>query len=462
MIIQLSNPANPSHVIGTYETLSSDELPDIMAEAREAQRTWAALPQPQRGRIVGAFLDALEARKEDIARSITLEMGKTIAEARGEVTKALSEGRFAVSRAGMMMGQTLPSQKLGVMVHTVRRPRGVIVGITPWNFPFGTPIRKTIPALVFGNAMVLKPSINTPGAAVIMAEAAKGILPDDLFRVVIGTGDFSSALTACSEIDAISFTGSVGVGKKVAMAAAANLAEVSLELGGKNPAILHDAHELDSALDQIYAAAFAICGQRCTAISRVLVKRDLAKAAIDGLSSRARAAKLGDGLEDGITMGPLSSDQQLSDVSGFVERAIKEGATLSAGGEALRLNTGGYFYRPTILSKVTPDMEVARQEVFGPVLSVIEYDDIDDAMHIANDVAYGLTSCLFSEQSPVIEQFIARSESGMLHVNHGSFPDDHVPFVGLKASSLGVGGSNGDSTVQFFTSEHAVYRKARA
>jgi aldehyde dehydrogenase (NAD+) len=281
-----------------------------------------------------------------------------------------------------------------------------------------------------------------------------------LVQAVIGRGALGQALAEHRGIDAVSFTGSVEVGKRVATAAAGHLAEVSLELGGKNPAILNDASDLEKVLDQILLAAFAVCGQRCTAVSRVIVHRDIEEAVVSGLAARAAAMEPMDGMIEGAKIGPLASAQQLEDVAGFVSRAVSDGAVIAAGGHRLESPGGGYFYAPTILRGVTRDMEIARQEVFGPVLSLIAYDTVDEALSIANDTAFGLSSCLYSERTDLVERFVAESESGMLHVNAGSFPENHLPFVGIKDSSMGVGGSNGPSTIQFYTTEHAVYRRA--
>ncbi|SFQ66648.1 aldehyde dehydrogenase family protein [Nitratireductor indicus] len=462
MTIEIRNPAAPQTIVATYEEIGDRALDAIIERARAAQAGWKAVPQPERGKRVAAFLDALEAATEEIAASITREMGKPLAEARGEIGKAIGEGRMTVARAGAPIGEVFPSQVPGTVAYTTRRPRGVVLGINPWNFPFSTPVRKAIPALVYGNAIILKPASLTPGALVIMERIAAETLPEGLLQVVIGSGALAQTLCEHSGIDAISFTGSVGVGKRVAIAAASHLAEVSLELGGKNPAILNDANDLDKVLDQIMAAAFAVCGQRCTAVSRVIVNEKIAEAVTAGLAARARAIAPGDPSLEGVRMGPLSSRKQLEDVAGFVARARAAGATVAAGGEKIDTPEGGFFYAPTILSSVTRDMEVAREEVFGPVLSVISYADIDEALSIANEVSYGLASCLYSEQAPVIERFAAESESGMLHINAGSFPENHLPFVGVKDSALGVGGSNGPSTIQFYTSEHTVYRRAMA
>lgn len=461
MSFEIRNPAAPAEIVATYEEVQASALDGIVDRARAAQAEWARIPQPERARIIGAFLDALEADTDAIAESITLEMGKPLAEARGEVAKAIGEGRATVARAGAPLGEVLPSQIAGTVVQTTRRPRGVVLGINPWNFPFSTPVRKAVPALVYGNAILLKPATQTPGALVRMLKAAQATLPEGLLQVVIGGGRIGQSLCEHPGVDAVSFTGSVGVGKKVAAAAVSHLAEVSLELGGKNPVILNDSSDLEKALDQIIAAAFAVCGQRCTAISRVIVNEAIAEQVVNGLSARADAITPTDGRADGARMGPLASETQLEDVAGFVERAVKEGATVSAGGKRLDSPGNGWFYAPTVLSGVRREMELAREEVFGPVLAVLSFADIDEALSIANDVAYGLTSCLYSEQAAVIDRFLNESESGMLHVNAGSFPENHVPFVGVKDSALGVGGSNGASTIQFYTTEHAIYRRAQ-
>lgn len=458
---EIRNPANPSQIVASFPTMAEAEVPGMMQRARKAQVEWAKLTQQERGARLDAFLNGLEARIDDIATSITREMGKLLAESKGEVNKALGEGRAMVRRSSAPIGEVLPSQKPGTIVYSTRRPRGVILGINPWNFPFSTPIRKTIPALLFGNAMVLKPSINTPGAAFIMQEVADATLPKGIFQIAYGSGGLGTALTGASEVDAISFTGSVEIGRIVAQAAAANLAEISLELGGKNPAIVNDATDLDAALDQIYAAAFAVCGQRCTAVSRVIVRRELESAVVEGLAKRAVAARPGDGMDPSTTLSPLMGASAVDDVAGFVDRARAAGANVVTGGERIDHN-GGYFYAATILSDVTADMEIAREEVFGPVVAVIAYDDVDEAMRICNDVEFGLAACLFSEQTPLVDRFVAEVESGMIHVNCGSFPEDHAPFVGVKNSSLGVGGSNGPSTLHFYTQEHTVFRKGQA
>ena len=460
MTIEIRNPASPDVIVATYEEIPLEALDGLVACSRQAQISWAIKPQPERGLLISKYVDALERRTEDIAYSITKEMGKPLAEARGEVGKAIGEARACLGRANAPIGEVFSSQISGTVAYSTRRPRGVVLGINPWNFPFSTPMRKAIPALVYGNSILLKPASLTPGAAAIMAEIAMEFLPENIIQTVIGDGALGQTLSEHLGIDAVSFTGSVEVGKRVAIAAAGHLAEISLELGGKNPAILNDASNMDAALDQIMASAFAVCGQRCTAVSRVLVSSSIEAEVVMGLAQRANAMEPMDGVLDGAKIGPLSSAKQLEEVDGFVKRAIAQGAKVISGGTRLDTAFGGYFYSPTIISTVSREMEIAREEVFGPVLSVIAYDNIDEAISIANDIEFGLSSCLYSENTEFVERFVAESESGMIHVNSGSFPENHLPFVGIKNSSMGVGGSNGPSTIQFYTTEHTVYRRA--
>lgn len=460
--IETKNPARPDETVGCYPVTPVSEADAIVAAAQAAQKGWGATPQPERGDVLLRFLDALEAEKDALAGLITREMGKRLDESHGEVAKAIAEGRAMARRACNPVGEVLPSQTPGTVTYSTRRPRGVILGISPWNFPFSTPIRKAIPALLYGNAIILKPASLTPGVHELMGRIARDTLPEGILQTVVGGGSLGQVLAEHPGVHGVSFTGSVGIGKRVAAAAVSHLAEVSLELGGKNPAIVNDASDLDTVLDQVAQSAFAVSGQRCTAVSRVLANAEIADAVIRGLAERAQARTADAEETNGQAIGALSSAGQRDAVASFVQRAKAEGARIAAGGDIVETRAGGYHYAPTILAGVTPGMEAAREEIFGPVISVITYDDIDAALRIANDVSFGLSSCLYSEQSEVIERFIAESESGMLHVNLGSFPENHMPFVGIKDSALGVGGSNGASTIQFYTTEHAVYRKPRA
>ncbi|HZO94201.1 MAG TPA: aldehyde dehydrogenase family protein [Candidatus Baltobacteraceae bacterium] len=453
-----ANPARPSERVGTYQTASERDLTKAADAALSAQRAWARVPAAERARVVGLFLDAVEARTGEIALAITREQGKPLAESRGEIGKSLREARTMLGEALRVGTAAAGSGRPGVRNVVTRRPRGVIAAITPWNFPILTPMRKIVPALVFGNAIVLKPSEVAPAAACLVADASRGIVPDGLLQIVNGGGDVGRALVDLPVASGVTFTGSVEVGRAVYAAAALRLAEVSLELGGKNAAIVHDVDSLDAALDHITGAAMLCSGQRCTAISRVLVRRELHDAVVEGLVRRAQAFVLGDGTTEGTTLGPLVTSRQRDRVEAMVERAIAEGARAATGGRRGTVAglDDGFFYEPTILVDVSPENVAAREEIFGPVVAVLPYDDLDEAFTLLNGVEYGLTAALFSHEQRAIARFVDECETGMLHVNHGTVPDDHMPFGGIKASGVGAP-SVGPSAASFYTTEHAVY-----
>lgn len=460
-VFSTCNPARPADVVGRYTAACAAQVGEAVQAAAAAQKKWAAMPAVERGPIVEKFVAALEARADDIARAITAEQGKPLAESYGEIGKACTEARFMIGEAARAHGTAMPSTRAGFTNMVMRRPRGVIAALTPWNFPIMTPLRKIIPALVFGNAAILKPSEFTPAAACVIADASRDILPEGLLQLVLGMAATGQALVSHPGIDGVAFTGSVPVGKKIYAAAAQNLTEVALELGGKNAAIVHDTQEMESCLNQIIAAAFQCAGQRCTGISRVIVKKSLEPQVLEGLVARARQVVLGDGTAKGVTMGPLTNAAQLKKVDSMVQAGIAEGARVLTGGAPARVDGAGsgYFYQPTILANVTPTMSVATEEIFGPVIAVLSYETIDEALEILNSVEFGLTSALFSNDLPTVQRFIAESANGMLHVNHGTIPESHMPFGGIKNSGVGAY-SVGPSAAHFFTTEHAVYVNA--
>lgn len=452
------DPGDERNCVGRYAVTPPPRIAAMVDEARAAQQDWQRRTDADRLSALARLADRLEERSEEIARAITLEQGKPIGEARGETAKSIAEFRQILAFAAQPTGAVHATMRPGVLPITLRRPRGVIAAITPWNFPVLTPMRKIAPALAYGNAILLKPSDLTPAAACLVAETAAELLPAGLLQIVQGGAAQGAALTQAPGIDGITFTGSVPTGKRIYRDAAEGLAELSLELGGKNAAVIHDSADLAGCLDQVAGAAFLCSGQRCTAISRVIVQRALHDEVLDGLAARAAAAVLGHGLNQGTTMGPLISNPHLDSVAGHVAQAVQDGATVTAGGaraedEAL---AHGHFFRPTVLGGVAPDSAAAREEIFGPVISVMAYDDLDEAFGILNGVEYGLTASLFSQDRAVISRFRDEAQSGMLHVNHGTTPDSNMPFGGIKASGVGAY-SVGPSAAQFYTTEHAFY-----
>ena len=457
-VYETRNPANPSQIIGRYAIHDETAVGDIIAKANAAQAEWAKVPGLERGLILDAFLDAVVARADDIAESVTLEQGKILAEAKGETMKGAAEGRFMVGEAGRQGSLPISNGRANFSNQILRRPRGVIFCISPWNFPAMTPLRKMCPALAFGNAVVLKPSQFTPAAAYLLVDIANEFFPEGLVQIAMVSGRAASNIVANGDVHGVSFTGSVETGKLVYAAAAQNLIPVQLELGGKNAAILNDSEDLDSAVSQIFGAAFQTCGQRCTSISRVLVQKDLAEATKALLVSKANEVVLGNGMDPATTMGPLCNLPHWKEVCDVTARAIAEGATPLVGGSAPEEagEEGGYFYQPTVLGDVQHESIAGQVEIFAPVLSVLEYETFDQAMEMLNGTEFGLTSALFSDSNAYIQRFLCESQNGMMHVNHGTVPDNNMPFGGVKNSGVGAY-SVGPTAVNFYTSEHAAY-----
>jgi len=452
------NPAKPSHGVGRYAISDGVETADIIERANAAAAEWARVPGLERGQRLDAFLDAVVARVDEIAESITLEQGKILAEAQAEILKGCAEGRFMVGEAARMASMPIATGRSNFSNQILRRPRGVIFCISPWNFPAMTPLRKMCPAIAFGNAVIMKPSQFTPAASFLLADIAREFFPENLFQIAMISGHAASTIIAEGSIHGLSFTGSVEVGRLVYAAAAQNLIPVQLELGGKNAAILNDTDDLDGTIRQIAGAAFQTSGQRCTAISRVLVHKDLTKAAGEFLVSYAGRMILGDGMEQGVQMGPLCNLPHWQGVCAHTAKAISEGAVPLAGGMATdgAGPEGGYFYKPTILSNVAHDSTGSQVEIFGPVLSILEYETFDQAMEMLNGTEFGLTSALFSNNNSFVQRFLQESQNGMLHVNHGTIPDNNMPFGGIKNSGVGAY-SVGPTAVNFYTSEHSAY-----
>jgi len=452
------DPAHPDQVSGRYEETRREDLDSIFAVAHRAARIWAATPGLRRQELIETWLERIEADADRIAQAITLEMGKTLADARGEILHSLREARFTVADASRSIGDVMPSARVGLRNMTLRRPRGVIVASTPWNYPVLTPLRKLAPAFAHGNAVILKPSEVSPAAACLLAELAADLFPHGLLQIVFGGARVGAAVTGHPAADGVTFTGSVPTGKAVYAAAAQNLAEVQLELGGKNAIIVHDSEDLDGCIDQIVAGALENGGQRCTGISRVLVQRELAGAVVEGIVARMDAVRVGDGMAGDADMGPMASRAHFERVNRAIETAVAEGAR-RATRSSIDEPGGGFFVRPTLFADVTPSMSVAREEIFGPVLALLAYDTVDEALAMLNGVEFGLSAALYSNRNDVVQRFIREADAGMLHVNHQTSIDVNMPFVGVKHSGVGAP-SIGRSAINFYTTEHAVYIKS--
>jgi alpha-ketoglutaric semialdehyde dehydrogenase len=454
------NPANSEQIVGYFPATTRTDAQKAIEAASRAFPDWRRTPAPQRSRLLKKALAIMQANLEKFATDLTLEQGKPLREARSEIARALEEADFVVGEGSRVEGQRLASARAATVCYTTREPLGVISAIVPWNYPFIAAMRKVAPALVFGNTIVLKPAEWTPfsGANLVNSFAQAG-LPAGVLNFVTGPGPSVGAELAENPlVRGVSFTGSTAVGKSVAKAAAENNAKIQLEMGGKNPAVVFEGADLRKAATEITAAALLCSGQRCTSISRVIVQQTLAKDLVGLLEAEMDKIVVGNGIDDQTTMGPLVSETHLNRVLGYVRRGIEEGATLVRGGKRLSGDRydKGFFMEPTLFSHVKPASTLAREEVFGPVLSVIEFGDFDEALEIANSVAYGLAACAYTPRIDQALAFVDRIQAGMTQVNMPTYCDPHAPFGGVKGSGQGAF-SVGHSNIEFFTNIKAVY-----
>lgn len=456
----IRNPARPEEVLGEFANSTTADIAAAVSAAEAAAQAWAETPGPQRGAILFRFAQLLEDSRQELGRIITREQGKALGEAVGEVARAAAEARFMAGEASRASGQTFPSERPGLSCSTVAEPLGVVATICPWNFPVVTPVRKIAPALAWGNTVVFKPSSLTPWSAVYLTELlGRAGVPPGVVNLVTGQGSvIGGALVGDPRVAGISFTGSTKVGLHLYESAARRLARVQLELGGKNPAVVMDYDDLDGAAREIAAAAFLCSGQRCTAISRMIVVEAQADALVERLLDHVGRITVGDGLDPKTTMGPLVSEGQLRSVDEYVRAGVKEGCALRAGGRALVESPAreGYYYAPTVFDHVPPASPLAQEEIFGPVLPVIRVRDLDEAIALANRTRYGLAAALFTTRLRDVDAFARRVASGMIHVNHGTASQAHVPFGGVKESGQGAW-SIGPTAREFYTNVKAIY-----
>lgn len=456
----IRNPARPADCLGEFADSTKIDAGTAVETAACAAQAWADTPAPQRGAVLFRFSQLLEDSKNELGRIVTLEQGKALGEAVGEVGRAAAEARFMAGEASRATGHTFPSERPGYSCHTVSEPLGVVAAICPWNFPVVTPVRKIAPALAFGNTVVFKPSSLTPWSAVHLMELLdKAGLPPGVVNLVTGRGSvIGDALVRDARVRGITFTGSTEIGTHIYEAAARRLSRVQLELGGKNPAVIMDCTDLDGAAREIVAAAFLCSGQRCTAISRVVVSEAEADALVERILSHVARIKVGDGLDPSTTMGPLVSQGQLSSVDRYVRQGVESGSALLVGGQALGDDPArqGYYYAPTVFDRVPADSPLATEEIFGPVLPVLRVRDLDEAITVVNGTRYGLAASLFTSQLSHIHQFSGRVKAGMIHVNHGTASQAHIPFGGVKDSGQGAY-SIGPTAREFYTNAKAIY-----
>ncbi len=455
------NPANIDDVIGTIRQATRDEARSAVEAAAEAFRGWRSTPAPTRGRIVGKAARLMEENKEELAQLLTHEEGKTIAESRGELQRSINVAEFCAGESRRMNGETIPSELPLNFAYTIKQPLGVVACVTPWNFPVAIPIWKIAPALVAGNAVVFKPASITPATAVRITEIfeAAGI-PPGVLNLVIGSGsEAGDEIINHPAVKAISFTGSNGVGIRLYEQASRRGAKVQCEMGGKNPVVILEDADMDLAVESTAQGAFGSSGQRCTATSRAVVVSDVADEFVERVAKRAESLRIGPGSDPQTEMGPSVDEGQFKTVLSYIDIGREDGATLVCGGSRATGNglDKGYFVHPTVFDHVTPDMRIAREEIFGPVLSVLRVKDFDEAMQVANDSEYGLSSSIFSNDASRIFRFVDDIETGMTHINSPTTGGEaHIPFGGSKGTGIGDR-EQGSTALDFYTELKVVY-----
>jgi acyl-CoA reductase-like NAD-dependent aldehyde dehydrogenase len=454
------NPAT-GELSGTFTNSDHRDVDAAVAAAAAAYRSWRLYPAPKRGEILFRAARILESRKEQYAREMTDEMGKVLDETRGDIQEAIDMTYYMAGEGRRMFGQTTPSEMRNKFQMSIRKPHGVVGLITPWNFPMAIPSWKMMPAVVAGNTVVLKPATFTPKLSIRLVEVLQDAgIPDGVVNIVLGSGSkVGDPLIQHPDVPVISFTGSTETGNAVAIAAARMNKRLTLEMGGKNAVIVMDDADLDLAVEAILWGAFGTTGQRCTATSRVVVHRAVQDELAERLAAEAGKLSLGDGLESGVKVGPLVSAGQLETVNAYVGVGVSEGADLIAGGGIARDGAleRGHFHEPTVFNNVTPAMRIAREEIFGPVVSLIPVDSLDVAIEVVNGVEYGLSAAIFTRDVNQAFRAIQDIDTGILYVNAGTTGAEiHLPFGGTKGTGNGHREA-GTAAIDFYTEWQSVY-----
>ncbi len=435
------NPADTRDLVGRFQSGDAADAARAIRAAELAGPAWRRTPAPKRGEILYRFGALMAEHKERLARAMTREMGKVLAEARGDVQEGIDIAFLMAGEGRRLFGDTTPSELPDKWAMSIRQPIGVAGIVTPWNFPIAIPCWKMMPALVTGNTVVLKPSSDTPHCATLLVELlAEAGFPPGTVNLVTGSGsEVGDAIVESPDVPVISFTGSTATGKRIAELASRRLKRLSLELGGKNGIVVLADADLDLAADGILWSAFGTTGQRCTACSRVIVDRKIVDPLIQRLEARAAALRLGSGLEPSTDVGPLVNAGAADKVASYVEIGRREGELVTGGRRAAGPGLEhGHFFEPTIFAGVRPMDRIAQEEIFGPVLSVIPVDGYDEAVRALNQTRYGLSSSVYTRDVNAAFRAMRDFESGIVYVNAGTIgAETHLPFGGIKETGNG-------------------------
>jgi len=455
------NPANWDEVIGTFPKSGKEDVDEAVTAARSAFEKWRLIPAPKRGDILKTVGDIMVRRKEEIARLMTREMGKVLVETRGDVQEGIDTAYYAASEGRRLFGHTVPSELPNKFNMAIRVPVGVAGVVTPWNFPMAIPTWKIFPALLCGNTVVFKPASDTPATATVLVEIlVEAGVPEGVINIVHGGGgEVGMAIVDHPDVDLVSFTGSTVVGKKISEVASKTLKRVSLELGGKNAQIVMDDANLSLALDGVLWGAFGTTGQRCTATSRLLLHEKVYDKFMSMLVDRTKKLRLGDGLKETTEVGPCINEAQRKVVQEYVGIGLKEGAKIAVGGSIVSGDelSKGWFHQPTIFSEVQPEMRIAKEEIFGPVLSVIRIKSLEEGIAVLNNTVYGLSSSIYTQNVNAAFKAIRDIKAGITYINGPTIgAEAHMPFGGVKQT--GNGHREGGWTVyEFFSEWKTVY-----
>jgi alpha-ketoglutaric semialdehyde dehydrogenase len=462
-VIQSINPANKEEIVGYVQSSTKADLDKAVESAHRAKKVWRKLGQAARGQLLFKAANILEENLDDVAITMTREMGKTLPEAKGETARGVAILRYYAGEGMRKEGDVIPSSDKDALMFTKRNPLGVVGVITPWNFPVAIPIWKIAPALVYGNTIVLKPATEGAVTAAKVVEClVKAGLPEGVLNFVTGSGSvIGQALIEHPLLNAITFTGSEGVGKNVARAASESGIKFQMEMGGKNPVIVTKDANLDLAVDGVISGGFRSSGQKCTASSRVIVEEAVYEEFKERLIQEAKKITVGNGLKEGIWMGPCASESQFNTVQKYIEIGREEGATLVLGGEVLQGEEykNGFYITPAIFENVNPKMAIAQEEIFGPVIALIKASSIEEAIEFANDTKYGLSASIFTSNINSLLSFVDDIEAGLVRINAESAGVElQAPFGGMKASSTGSR-EQGEAAKEFFTAIKTVFVK---
>ncbi|WP_434772349.1 aldehyde dehydrogenase family protein [Pseudomonas entomophila] len=461
-ILENRNPSNPGEVVERFVRADRSLTEQAISAARRAQPAWARSNPQQRADALDFIGTEILARREELAILLAREEGKIVREALGEVDRAGRSFKFYAQEALRAEGEKYQSVRQDVGIDVFTQPLGVIGIIAPWNFPIAIPAWKIAPALCFGNCVVFKPAELVPSSAWALAEIiSRSGLPAGVFNMLIGPGrSVGDTIIRSPEIDGISFTGSENTGRQIAKLAAEGMKKVQLEMGGKNPLVVLDDADLEQAVEVALNGSFYSTGQRCTASSRVIVTEGIHDAFVERLAERTRALKVGDALQTSTDIGPVVDGRQLEQNMAYVALGREQGARLVCGGERIENEAGAYFFTPALFTEVASDMRIYREEIFGPVLSVLKVRDYEEAFAAAEDTPFGLSAGIVTTSLRYAEHFKRNSSAGMVMVNLPTAGVDyHVPFGGNGASSLGSR-EQGTHAKQFFTRVKTTYQLA--